>query len=241
MLVQGEYLIKRGKNYKKNLRHNRACKRKALKQRTPHVEIAYKPYICRTLRKTPRKALRKATDAKYIHPWIRHNTAYRLQECVPPTASLLGLPREIRQSILHLCSSFDEDVEKTLSRKSKHEATWRTLCTRIGELCCVTPVLRMDMEYVGAQWKKQLMEEDKVREDQLAVQRSRLHPAVRAFLNRSTAPTGVVEVKRGRKESKSRPPKCWCCEGRHPTGGKERSRVFWEEGGNEKRKILFDD
>ncbi|KAL1606291.1 hypothetical protein SLS60_003693 [Paraconiothyrium brasiliense] len=267
-MAQNVPLNERGKNYKKNLRHYRTAKRKKLKARKMHLRIDANPDIRRTLRTTPRKAVRKATDARYIHPWIQNNAAFRLQECVRPTASLLGLPREIRQKILDLCSSFaEEDIPGTQIYWSRWwSARWRMLRARIGELSCVSPVLRVDMAYVGAQWKKQLRleeEEMRARKEELRRPNLRRHQAHNTpYWRKLEREKGqVVEVKRRKKESKrKRSPKCWYCVERHPKGGNiafedpvcpmerraeakwfEETKVYKGKSTYDTRKIVFDD
>ena len=70
---------------------------------------------------------------------------WRYQDCEYPRASLLGLPRELRQKIL----------EKMI------DARWmlvglkmRVIKAWIGTLSGVCPLMRIDMTYVGQIWKK---------------------------------------------------------------------------------------
>jgi hypothetical protein len=217
--------VQHGKNYKKNLRHNRARKRRAQAARGLQWKIECGPDVRRTLRKTPRKALLKDTDARYIHPWVRDNPAYRLRDCVYPTASLLGLPKEIRQAILYMRYPLPEHDEpgRSYFAKGRRPGRWRTLCEKIGELCCVSPVLRVDMEYVGARWKEELLKEEEEKKKKMPKPELDWYSSIGTQYRSKRGPTKgkVVTVRRGKKHSKrSRPQKCWYCDGRHQKGGK---------------------
>lgn len=213
------------RNYKKNLRSRRSQQRRAEAARKYQSKIDFDPNVRRTLRKTAREALRKQINARNVRPWVSENPAYRLQDKEYPAASLLGLPKELRQKILYMRYPLPENDEPAISyfAKGKRADRWRTLCERIGELCCVSPLLRMDMEYVGAQWKEELQKEEEAKKTDLFGWETFDLTALgeRLASKRELAKQKVVKVRRGKKYStRSRPPKCWYCEGRHPQGGK---------------------
>lgn len=85
----------------------------------------------------------------------------------------------------------------------------------------MSPVLRVDMQYVGAKWREELRRE--ARRDALVSRgvASVCAPIVATHRSTQKAARGpVITVKRGKKHSeKSRPQKCWYCEQRHPKGG----------------------
>ncbi|KAF9736829.1 hypothetical protein PMIN03_007248 [Paraphaeosphaeria minitans] len=194
-------------------------------QKRKQLRIENEPMVRRTLRNPVRQALRKQTDANYIHPWVRENPAYRYQPRKYPSASLLGLPREVRQRIMCMLYPLPESGGQYAGylEKSRRYERRTALCSRIGELCCVSPVLYVDMQYVRTQWEEELRKEEQVRRNQLTKHGVVHRPAiVVGFTTRQgLAKHHVINVKRGKKQSKrSRPPKCWYCEARHPQGGK---------------------
>ncbi|KAL5428328.1 hypothetical protein PMIN06_012825 [Paraphaeosphaeria minitans] len=88
-------------------------------QKRKQLRIENEPMVRRTLRNPVRQALRKQTDANYIHPWVRENPAYRYQPRKYPSASLLGLPREVRQRIMCMLYPLPRAVDNM-------QATWKS-------------------------------------------------------------------------------------------------------------------
>jgi hypothetical protein len=207
----------RGKNYKKNRRQREAKKRKALKG---PLKIDNQPPYYRTLRAGPRKAIKKEAAKKYIHPWIRNNPAFRLQDRDVPTASLLGLPKEVRQKILGL--SLEEDIPcpeggfigHSLYMDGGRSTRMGQLCGKIGVLCGVSPVLRCDMEFVAKLKKEELLAECEKREKEEMKDRGVARLDQNLPLDRKRKGK-VVKA----KVSKKRPQRCWKCEVRHFPGG----------------------
>ncbi|KAF2648777.1 hypothetical protein K491DRAFT_698657 [Lophiostoma macrostomum CBS 122681] len=137
-----------------------------------------------------------------------------------PEASLAGLPAELRQQIL--IEAIDEDL---LVRRS----LWK-IKKWIGDLSSVSPLIRIDMAYVGRQWRKEAMRS--------------------AF---PLVPDGPG-VYRGRKKKielqSRRPHRCWYCDERHylefpkcPTA--RNSPALWKRITKVKRtygrKVMFSD
>lgn len=224
--------VLKGKQHDKNRRMRVARKRRrdreAWQQGNMHIKIDAAPAQFRMLRTTPRKALKKEADGKHIVPWIRNNPNFRFQEHVYASASLQGLPTEIRHRILGLSLRDKNPFLDPSSETMQMEA----LRKRIAELCCVSPLIRRDMVYVGKRQKEELLAE---LQEKAEAERN-------GFIAVGTA-DGVTRwdqtlpLNRNRKGKvviakplprKNRPQKCWKCDERHPIGGECRksSRPF---------------
>ncbi|KAJ4290234.1 hypothetical protein N0V90_010449 [Kalmusia sp. IMI 367209] len=203
---------------KKNHRTYLSHKRKAARAR---ARISSEPPFRRTLRLSARSQLRKEKLAAYIHPWVR-DLAFRLQPTAYPRASLLGLPKEIRQQILLL--SMPEMLGRKQSEycqpffscpRAARSAKGKWLGKRIGELCVVSPVVRVDMAYVGGLWMKELLGDTK-REGQGKVKKE--GKVASGWVERGRKGR-VIEVQTKKKMYREmRAQKCWYCEERHPIG-----------------------
>jgi hypothetical protein len=139
----------------------------------------------RTLRTAARhQIVRDSTVRLWIYPWIMAPTGPSRRS--NPKASLLGIPAEIRQTILYEAFDMTElskMVEHVKNKGKRAAAQTRAreqrlrlrrervlgmtisqfesdsitmLYRRIADFCCVSHVLRTDMEYVGELWKKDL-------------------------------------------------------------------------------------
>ena len=214
-----------GENHKKNRRTMRARSRRKAKERKLRLQIDSSDPIYRKLRAPAYASLRKEKQAIYIHPWMRNNPAFRLQERDYPRASLLGVPKEIRQKILAACleGEWTPKVSKGRGDLVPRSARVRGLNEKIAFLCCLSPVIRMDMEYVAAQKKKELAEgkPEKGAEGEML-----------SWFNRSwrmdeDRKAKLFEAQLGRKgKGRHRGSKCWKCSERHLRGGKHSLRLL---------------
>ena len=223
--------MSRGTHRNKNRRTYISRKRREAQTR---IKIYTKPEVYRTLRKEPRRVRQKKIIAKYVHPWMRNNPAYRFQERDCASASLLGLPAEIRQAILSLCFEKEKPppvrdyVAYLMYYSAGRTAKMEALCKQIADLCCVSPVLRQDMEYVGKQKKEEFLEELQKRTDQEKkgfAWREADEDALRwdQTLPLSKRRKGRLVVAKFSK--KARPQRCWKCDERHPIHGECSSSV----------------
>jgi len=168
------------------------------------------------------------------------NPDYHLGQTYPE-ASLLGLPTELRQRILHELSTYAHPIRPTtkdledirqlydakvqevkrpyegleISRFRHNLAIHR----RVGEFSCVSALIRRDMEYVKRLWQRDL-------EDALTLQfndnKHGMVNAVDLYLDSSNESIWHAEGKQGvvvegkeRGASMRRPGKCWRCMERH--------------------------
>lgn len=209
-----------GKNRKKNRRNRERLRRKNRRERAiGALHISTLPPVVRTLRRSAREAPYKtANPYQWIQPWIR-DPFYKYSWTQYPDAHLLGLPAELRQTILDM--SLAPPPIHGVSRIFRAEL----LCRRIGELCSVAPAMRVDMAYVGQQWIKKYI--DSNRSFDLSAhlvdlpkwfkeKRAKLVLMQKGIRRKKKIPVDEGEnVKSGQK---LRPKKCKHCCQRHPTG-----------------------
>lgn len=221
--------VRQGANYKKNRRANQAQKRKRALEREMRIKIDTRMPFYRELRDVERKAAKKETALKYLHPWMRNNLAYRLQEREVPSASLLGIPTEIRQRIFDL--SLDETIPCKVNEYMEYmeytHRRWRSarmqaLYKKIGILCRVSPVFRMEMEYVSKEKTKQFLEKAEEWDGKKKKNKAEL-PRWDKNLPPDKKKKGKVV---NAKVTKMRPQKCWKCEERHRNNGKDILLLF---------------
>ena len=168
---------------KKNARTRKAQRRRRALLNTPvhiggHFEL-------RTLKRSARKQLEEERAPQlWIFPWMDMVHLGGDRGRIYPHASLLGLPTEIRQEILHMSYSMEELEYDTIVFKQKHrevarhhkgkQATWQKavleqlqmrphegdlvtiLSRRIASLSQVSPIIRDEMKRVSKRWQTDL-------------------------------------------------------------------------------------
>ena len=133
-------------------------------------------------------------------------------------ASLLGLPAELRQTILLLSYDVNAMVVYTLQSTERGEGDSHNVATalreRITQLCQVSPVLRDDMQYVGRVWQQQIeSSEVKIKEVKALI------PLPQGLAHSPHGQSGVVMKGREKSLHKIRSAKCWYCNERHARTG----------------------
>jgi len=125
---------------KEKWRQNKKVKMKDVK-----IKRIWETRFDRTLRASSRRHLQSQVDATYwTPPWIA-DPGYRYNpDELHPVKSLLGLPAELRQAILRYTLNEDTVLQ---------EMTRQDIGLRIGKLCCVHPLIRLDIVYIGHIWK----------------------------------------------------------------------------------------
>jgi hypothetical protein len=184
------------------------------------VKIDTRPSELRTLKQASRRQRRKERESflGVSHPHYRYKNRQQ------PKASLLGLPRELRQNILE--KTIDE--KKLVGHKLGKIKTW------IGKLSGVCPLIRIDMTYVGQIWKKKAGQNAvAMKEDVFTWGRRNLYPQVALPRERNSGAMTNRREKKWMRQSKRRPRMCWHCMERHfrrevvcPPAG--RDPKFWQ-------------
>ena len=133
-------------------------------------------------------------------------------------ASLLGLPAELRQTILLLSYDVNAMVVHTLQSTERGEGDSHNVATalreRITQLCQVSPVLRDDMQYVGRVWQQQIeSSEVKIKEVKALI------PLPQGLAHSPHGQSGAVMKGREKSLHKNRSAKCWYCNERHARTG----------------------
>ena len=133
-------------------------------------------------------------------------------------ASLLGLPAELRQTILLLSYDVNAMVVHTLQSTERGEGDSHNVATalreRITQLCQVSPVLRDDMQYVGRVWQQQIeSSEVKIKEVKALI------PLPQGLAHSPHGQSGAVMKGREKSLHKIRSAKCWYCNERHARTG----------------------
>ncbi|KAF1915788.1 hypothetical protein BDU57DRAFT_573134 [Ampelomyces quisqualis] len=155
---------------------------KAAKNKLQRINVSIQP---RTLKRSARKQLERGrASGLWILPWLDS----KQQGCTGrshPKASLLGLPSELRQTILYqscylgelkddssdyytkpiksrtnikLPARLDTALLDKFSLSSKEGELITTLRRKVGVLCRISPLIRQDMEYVCKLWQADLEE-----------------------------------------------------------------------------------
>ncbi|ORX98035.1 hypothetical protein BCR34DRAFT_607079 [Clohesyomyces aquaticus] len=173
----------------------------ARKQKLKLVKLRIKksqPTEPRTLRKSARGKIRRKKAAQNpIIPWAKERT-WRYTTGNFARATLLAMPKEIRQQILLKTVLYDEMKEKGLGELAK----W------IMDLAVVSPVVRVDMEYLAEKWRKEWIEQNPV---QPSVQNTSSRQLIPSLKLRRSDRALMMEQKKIPK----RPQHCHMCWHRH--------------------------
>jgi hypothetical protein len=176
--------------------------------------------VLRTLKPSARKRLVKECAPRL---WILpENHIINTKQGGPyPHASLLGLPAELRQTILLLSHDINAMVVRTLHGIAREEREGgnvpKALREQITQLCQVSRVLRTDMQYVGMAWRQQT---ENLLSSNITISRAKaLIPLPHGLTYVPHRRSGEA-VKGGEKRShKKRSAKCWYCNERHTRDG----------------------
>ena len=204
-------------------RSSRSAKRKAQRraQRTlramleeQKLSINNRPAL-RTLKPSVRKRLEKERAPRL---WIlpKNTTIHTKQGGSYAHASLLGLPTELRQTILLLSYDVNAMVVHTLQSTQRGECdrknVTKALRGRITELSQVSHVLRIDMQYVGRAWQQQI---EDLQSSDVQVRKAKALIPLPQGLYLPHIRSGAVVKGREKYSHKKRSAKCWYCNERH--------------------------
>lgn len=206
-------------------KHEARRKREYLRN-PPKIFIDTAPPIRRTLLASARKTLRRERDRRnYIAPWIRDPT-FRLKDLTYPEGHFLALPAEVRQQILRM--SLDKRDFKSMGRlalsrsKSARERVCKLICTRVGELASVCPVVRLDMTHVAREWKKKYVDGEVLYKKWTgqAIQLPKWDVTKGVEWKKNVQKKLEVQEKEGKatKRKHNRPHRCRYCDERHKAG-----------------------